>query len=156
MKYIKLTQGVSTVVDDDVFDWASLIKWTAHRTGHTYYAFCQRQNRSIYLHRLILRARKGQEVDHIDGDGLNNRLTNLRLTTHAGNARSFQTPREGKTSRYRGVRFHSRDGRWTAQIKTMGRNLFLGYHDSERAAARAYDKKAKGLWGKVACLNFPE
>jgi hypothetical protein len=154
MKWIELTQGKRTCVDDDVFEWASLVKWTAARAKHTWYAYRKDSGKTLWLHRAITRAKEGWEVDHRDGNGLNNLRSNFRIVTHAGNAQARQTPRKGKSSRYRGVRFHKTSQKWTAQIKTGGRNRWLGSFQLEEDAARAYDFAARRLFGELAQLNF--
>ncbi|WP_353351867.1 HNH endonuclease signature motif containing protein, partial [Aquicoccus sp. SU-CL01552] len=66
----------------------------------------------------------GMQIDHVNGDKADNRISNLRLVSHAENGRAFHQPRGG-ASQYRGVVWNKRDGRWLAQIKHNGtrRNL---------------------------------
>jgi hypothetical protein len=93
-------------------------------------------------------------VDHIDGNGLNNQRANLRSATAVTNARNGKAHRDS-ASRYRGVSWFRRDGLWRAQIST-GRNRHIGYFETERAAALAYDDAAADLFGEFARLNFPQ
>lgn len=96
MKTIALTRGLVTVVDDDVYEWASQYHWYARPGASTFYAARSGLRRpglpreTFTLHRLIMGlgpwTRGGDEVDHIDRDGLNNLRENLRIVTHAGNA----------------------------------------------------------------------
>lgn len=105
--------------------------------------------RKIYMHRLITGF---AEVDHWDGNGLNNRRSNLRDATHAqngGNARKHP----GCSSRFKGVYWSK--GKWQAQIGVNHRTRYLGRFDSEVDAGRAYDAAALDAWGEFARLNFP-
>lgn len=113
-----------------------------------------RQRATIYLHRLVLGAARGQLVDHINGDTLDNRRCNLRLCSVAQNAANSAKYLKPSSSQFKGV---SRQGcKWAAQISTGGRARVLGRFDDEEVAARAYDAEASIVYGEFARLNFPE
>jgi hypothetical protein len=163
MKIIPLTQGQVALVDDADFDFLNQWKWFAHkaRTG-PYYA-CRNRKKSeapgpfvVRMHRILLGVKKESEVDHEDGNGLNNQRNNLRPATGAQNKQAFQRTRKNKASKFRGVVWHRRDRKFQAQVKNLGRTFYLGYFVSEEAAARAYDTAARRLFGEFAQLNFPE
>ena len=99
--------------------------------------------RTKYIHRLIMNAPRGMEVDHINGDTFDNRRSNLRLCTHAENARNLRTSKQG-SSRFRGVYWHTCRQNWMARI----RNTYLGSFKSETAAALAFDRAADELFGE--------
>jgi hypothetical protein len=94
-------------------------------------------------------------VDHINGDGLDNRRANLREVTNAQNHFNRAKSRIG-SSQYKGVCWHRARRRWRADIMRDGRSRTLGYFDDEEAAARAYDAAARELFGEYARPNFPE
>jgi hypothetical protein len=105
------------------------------------------------MHRLILAAAAGQWVDHIDGDGLNNRRANLRICDPNQNAANSR--RVPNTIGYRGV-WRTIYGRYYASITSKGRAVRLGSFSTAIEAAVAYDEAAKELHGEFATLNFPE
>jgi len=152
---IALTRGAVAEVDLGDFQALSQFKWHTHVATHGAYARGVVAGKLVYMHRLLMSAAPGEEVDHIDGNGLNNRRSNLRCATHADQARGYQTKRSGKTSHYRGVSWVTRDRRWTAHLSHLGHQYYLGYFTSEQLAAEAYDAKAIELFGEFAQLNFP-
>lgn len=131
-------------------------KWNVCFVHGIFYAL----STSGYMHRAILGLTDARMVvDHKNGNGLDNRRENIRPCTHAQNMRN-QKP-HGK-SKYRGVSFayFQRNGRINgpyicARIKMEGKSQRLGFFKTEEDAARAYDKKAKDLFGEFARLNFP-
>lgn len=109
----------------------------------------------LYMHRLVARAGDGEHVDHINGDGLDNRRCNLRLCTHADNCANRVSPLGPQTSRYKGVYYDPR-GVWEVYICAHGRKRPLGLFRDEVDAAHAYDLAARAQWGAFARLNLPD
>jgi hypothetical protein len=146
---IKLTLGLYAIIDDADFEMLNNYKWYAKKGRKTFYAARRHGHKVQQMHRLILNAKAGQQVDHIDHEGLNNQRNNLRLCTEAQNSCN----RKGRgVSPYLGVSKH-RD-KYQAQITKGGINLALGVYNTEEAAARAYDTAAKEIHGIYANLNF--
>lgn len=104
------------------------------------------------MHRLIMDAPSGVEVDHINGNGLDNRRCNLRLCTRSENSQNMRK-RNGTTSRFKGVCFFKRLGLWRARIMKDRREYSLGYFKDETAAAKAYNAAAVRHFGDFAKLN---
>ncbi len=152
VRRIPLGNGLFALVDAADYRRVSKYRWYAKRHGRTTYATCLRKGRTVYMHRMVVRARKGCIVDHIDGNGLNNRRCNLRICTHQQN-QANRGPRGG-SSRFVGVLRHK--DKWEAGIRYRGKYFYLGLHDDEVEAARARDRKAYELHGEYAYLNFPE
>ena len=157
-KEIPLTQGYVAIVDDEDFEYINQWKWWYNNSHYACrnITIGKKKQAVILMHRLILDAPKGLQVDHIDGNGLNNQRSNLRLATNQENQMNRRP--HGKTSKYKGVcfyRFHKKIS-WLAQIKIGKAHMNLGYHSTEEEAAKAYDAKAKELFGEYAYLNFPE
>ena len=105
------------------------------------------------MHRLILKAEKGQVCDHINHNGLDNRRKNLRLCTNSQNFGN-QRKRPNKSSIYKGVCFYKRDSKWQVGIECNYKKYYLGRFDNEIEAAKVYDKKAAELFGEFAYTNF--
>lgn len=159
-KRINLTQGKSVIVDDDDYEWLSKNNWYAHKQGKTWYA---KRTTSINYHVTIIHMHReimglgidnGKVyVDHIDGNGLNNAKSNLRLCTKAQNGMN-RGPQRDNSSGYKGVGWDRSRHKWRAQITVNGKNTFIGRYNTKEKAARAYDKKAKELYGEFAYTNF--
>jgi hypothetical protein len=109
----------------------------------------------VYLHRLIMNAPKGVQVDHINGDTWDNRRCNLRLCTNTQNSRN-RRKRESTSSLYKGVYWNKATGKWMAYIKVDGAQKHLGLFQDEASAARTYDIAAIESFSAFANLNFPK
>ena len=153
---IKLTFGKFAVIDAEDYDRVNQYNWCAVEDTHCWYAHTfKRDGSPMAMHRLILNAPKGLLVDHIDHNGLDNRKSNLRLCTNRQNQQN-RRPTRGSNSRYKGVHWCNFHKKFRARITHNGIRLHLGYFEDEIAAAKAYDKKAKELFGEFAYLNFPQ
>jgi len=104
------------------------------------------------MHRAILNAPPRMDVDHINGNGLNNTRENLRLCTRSQNMMNQRL--KGGTSRFRGVSWLKGGAKWHAQVRANGKRLHLGLFTDETEAAMAYDAAARELFGDFARLNF--
>ena len=104
----------------------------------------------ILMHRFLLNAPKGSEVDHWNGNGLDNRRKNLRFATATQNRRNQRKTRG--SSQFKGVTSY-RNGRWRASIKANGKHLHLGYFKTEKSAALAYNEAAQQHFGDFARIN---
>jgi hypothetical protein len=143
--------GTVTLVDAHLL--RSLARWRWTSIGG--YAFYKASG--TFLARLLLGAPPfdGAEVDHRDGDKLNNKRDNLRWclpSQNKANRRKYHTRRHSRnTSNYKGVVRHKQ--RWVVRIQKYGQ---VGGFTSESEAARMYDRMARQLYGEFACVNFPE
>jgi hypothetical protein len=156
VRYIPLTKNLFATVDAADYAWLSRHKWCVlNNGGGRYYACRSSGGKTVLMHRVIVNARPGEVVDHIDGNELNDRRNNLRICSKAQNAYNMR-PRRGKTSRFRGVYRRKRSDRWYAAVSHKGVSYPLGHFDSEIEAARARDAKAVELYGEHTYLNFPE
>jgi AP2 domain len=109
----------------------------------------------LRLHRVIVSASSSDQVDHENGNGLDNRRHNLRHATVRKNSHNVPSHRDS-TSRFKGVCWVTKQKRWQAQIYYNGKNINLGVFDDEEIAAMVYDLAAIKNFGSYARLNFPE
>lgn len=156
MKEIKLTQGKVALVDDEDYEFLNQWKWYAKKDSHIFYAQShigtkRKEQKSITMHRLIMNVSAGIQIDHKDGNGLNNQKSNLRICTHQQNQMNRKSY-IGR-SKYKGVSI-CKNGRISATIKVNGKNKHLGVFESEIEAAMFYDEAAKKYYGEYANLNF--
>ena len=157
-KKIPLTQGMFALVDDEDFKELSKHKWHIRKKKYTFYARARIEidgNRKlVYMHRIIMDAPKDRQIDHKNGDGLDNQRSNLRFCT---NGQNQHNRRKGKgTSKYKGVHWLKDNKRWRASIGFNKKLINLGCYDNETDAAKAYDRKALELFGEFARTNFKE
>lgn len=172
MKQIPLTQGKFALVDDEDYEFLMQWKWLVHNELHKKYRGTKidkfygaraqwdkitKSYKTIRMHRLIMDCPKGMQVDHIDGNGLNNTRNNLRICTAAQNGmnrRKFVVPTN--RSKFKGTTFDKgrRRNPWKARIKVNGKDLYLGCFASEIDAAKAYNVAAIKHYGEYANLNI--
>lgn len=153
MKRIKLTQGKFAIVDDKDFEYLNQFKWFAQKDGYTWYALRRgKQRKIVRMHRLLTGISKGKSIDHINGNGLDNRRENLRICTQQQNICNSRK-RKNTSSKYKGVSWYARGHKWAAYIQTKNKQKHLGYFDKAIEAALAYNTAAKKLHGQFARLN---
>ena len=157
MREIALTRGQVTLVDDDMYEELNCHKWHAAWDHKHWYAArwaptINGKRHKLYMHRVITDAQPGQDVDHEDRDGLNNRRDNLRLCTSSQNNANSRK-RVGCSSRYKGVTWHKQTSKWQAQIKAQRTQIYLGLFDDEWEAALSYNEAATEHFGEFARLN---
>ena len=153
MKEIKLPHGKVTLVDDDDYEYLNQWKWWFVIIKNKYYVIRNKMINGkryyIYLHRIIMDVMSKSDVDHIDGNPLNNQRNNLRICTHQQNCLNNRGC--GK-SRYKGV--YKIKNTIYSRIQYNGIDRYLGSFKTEEEAAMAYDKEALVLFGEFANLNF--
>lgn len=157
MREIILSGGRAVALIDDVdapivepFTWQVREMTFGGNRHHVYRYACRKADgRTLMLHRAIMQPPAGMVVDHINGDGLDNRRENLRIATRKQNAQN-RRKHKPTSSRFIGVYWHRYGKRWVAEI----RGEHLGMFTSEEAAARAYDAAARSKYGEFASLNF--
>jgi hypothetical protein len=156
---LQLPCGRVALIDDADAPLLAHRRWVSHTNatktrsnGSKLYVVSYAGGRMVRLHRLLMDAPHGVLVDHVNGDGLDNRRRNLRLTDHSGNRANAAAC--GGRSRFRGVTWDAQRGKWMARLEVDGRRLYLGRFDSELEAAEAWDATALECWGDMARLNL--
>jgi hypothetical protein len=130
---IPLSQGKFAIVDDDDFEKVNSHKWCIKKTTHNLYAKRALNGKTISMHQIILEPQVGYIVDHINGNGLDNRKENLRLCTHSENMKNIKV-RKDNSSGVRGVSWNKTAKKWHCQIQNNGKKIYLGlYKDLEEA-----------------------
>lgn len=148
--YVPLTQGYEAVIDASDVAIVKAYTWKATVDTRRVYATTNvggRENKTgMRMHRLIMDAPDGVDVDHIDHNGINNRRNNMRLCTRSENLQN-QRKRIDNTSGFKGVHYYKRTGRWRAYIMLEGKERHLGYFDTPELAYDAYCTASKELHG---------
>lgn len=145
-KNSKYSEGRVALVSPDDYDLVIKYKpWVAVPRRNSWYAFC---GSHIFMHHLVLHTRpnrldRSRVVDHINGNGLDNRRENLRVVLNSQNIKNQK--HQHSSSMYRGVSMNKQTGLWETYISLRGKKRHIGYFESERAAAFAFDLVAKEL-----------
>jgi hypothetical protein len=129
--------------------------WSVRKHRNTHYLYAAQGAKKLHLHREILNAPEDLEVDHRNGDGLDNRRSNLRLATRIQNSWN-RTRSKTNQSGYLGVDYHKKLGYWRARLSVKGKLVHCSYHADALTAAQVRDEAAKNYFGEWARLNFPE
>jgi hypothetical protein len=151
------THGVKCIiVDDEDIGLLLLRNWVLRKHRHTFYAYAQKMVKGLvkqlHLHREIM-GKDARHVDHIEGNGLDNRRSKLRWATTRENTRNKRSA--GGASKYKGVCLND-NGRWRVRARLIdGRRVYLGSYATEHEAALAYDAHVRAAHGEFAALNFP-
>jgi len=156
---IPLTKNTTAIIDDEDADLCKF-KWNRHNAGYAQRMIGKFPNPTLLLmHRVIAERISGRalstsdKIDHANGNRRDNRRLNLRVCSHSQNLanRGKQT---NNTSGYKGVFWSKNNKNWFAQIGFANRDIRIGTFDNPKDAARAYDEKARELFGGFAVTNF--
>lgn len=160
MQTIVLTKGKVAVIDDIDYESVSSFRWYARKNerGNWYAATSMRidgKRRQVHMHRFIYGADLIQKilVDHVNGDGLDNRRENLRAATHQQNTIHSKKRSGCYTSAFKGVHYSRTHNRWVAKLYSKGRLVMKRRFKTEREAALEYNHKVIEIHGNYAVLN---
>lgn len=146
------------IVDEADYEGLSQFRWNVARLGNTFYAMrnVRRDDGTWSVELMHRRLMSGvQRVDHVNGNGLDNRRVNLRAATNSQNCANRRGPQRNNTSGYLGVSWHKQTGKWRADVQHKGRKYHAGLFNCPTVAALHRDKLARELHGEFAALNFP-
>lgn len=160
MKKLILSQGFYALVDDADFELLSKYKWNVFRDSRrskNIYAVrgvgVNGVYKSIRMHRELLGITDPKiQIDHKDGNGLNNQRSNLRVCTQAQNLAN-RSLNKNSTSGYKGVYWDKRRSIWRAHIRFNGKLKVIGYHENKDVAAKMYNDEAVKTFGDFSRLN---
>ncbi|MFH1260359.1 MAG: HNH endonuclease [Candidatus Micrarchaeota archaeon] len=144
-----------TLVDDDISPSIYEMNWTLliSKRGIEY-AKCHKKGRTIFFHRVITNAKKNQVVDHINGNGLDNRKENLRLCTHKENLINRRKVAKNNTTGHTGIYWLPKSKRWAAYIRSNGEFLYQEYFISYKEAVKNYEAVHRKLFGGFSPYNL--
>lgn len=155
MKEIPLTRGLVAIVDDEDYAEFSKFKWFAHKSGYAVrkvpHPSKPRKGALIWMHRSIFNLPLGdkREVDHFDGNRLNNMRSNLRVCNRSQNSCN-RGANKNNTSGFKGVYWKEDHRKWFSCITVNRKRMYLGYFDSPEMAHAAYCAAANEFHGEFA------
>jgi hypothetical protein len=158
MRYIRLRGkhcDKFAMIDDKHFDLVSKYNWYFNSEGYAI-GYIPPRGRIISMHKLILPSIEGKEIDHRDGNKLNNRNDNLRYATRTQNHANRHKKSRRKYSNYKGVGYRNdrfRRKPWKAVVCVNGKVIRIGDYSTEEEAVIAYNQKATEVFGEYAYLN---
>ena len=160
MKVIILPQKTSIMVDDEDYDRVNTFTWYSYRHRRTQYVRStvwdakRKKHLHFYLHRILTGAIPGESIDHINGNGLDNRRSNLRFATAHQNQSNKRLSLSSRTG-FKGVSIDKRrrNTPFRSRIHNLGASIWLGYFHNARDSAIAYDEAANRLFGEYAKTN---
>jgi len=152
MKILPISGGQQVLLDDGDFEALSKFRWTAQKRKHTFHAARYEGKKYVYMHRLLVSAGPGEQVDHKDGNGLNNQRDNLRVATRAQNQMGYRHDCVQRGSR--GVYWHKAAKKWMARLVHNQKGVYLGLFNNKADAQQAYNEASQRLFGDFAQRNF--
>lgn len=154
IKIVSKTHGCFQIlVDDEDFGLVSPYKWCISKRGNTFYAYrgiklSNGKWTTQQMHRFLMDVADSKiEVDHIDGNGLNNQKYNLRLAAHQQNMQNRKV-HKNNTSGFKGVSWNKSKQKWVAHISINGKLTYLGRYLTPEEASLVYESKARELFGE--------
>jgi hypothetical protein len=148
---VPLTQGKFALIDAEDAERILKNSWALTSTGYAYRGRVKGEvwnSHNVRMHRLVINAPDGVMVDHINGDKLDNRKSNLRLATRSQNLANG-LPHKDSQSGVKGVDWSENRGKWRVRVG----KTHIGRFDSIEDATRAYNEAAQNLYGEFARLN---
>jgi len=154
--------AINATIDDEYSDELSQYKWHLLKAPNTFYITTNKKINGTFhtlkMHRMIMEIKLSRHIysceyiDHVDGNGWNNCISNLRLCSSSDNIANSKVCKRS-SSGYKGVSWHKRDCKWQAYLTHKRTVYHLGYFTSKNDAAIAYNTKAKELFCEYAHLN---
>lgn len=151
---IILINGQKTLIDEKDYEKLSGYRWGLSSTGYVARTTSKGgKYKTFLLHRVIMSAKKGEVIDHINNNPLDNRRENLRFCTQKQNVQNQRTQLRSKSG-FKGVCWDNKYNKWRSYIVSSGKQKFLGYYEDKERAAEAYNKAASERFGQFANFNI--
>ena len=151
LAYVPLTKGYEAVIDAADAQFVGGWNWFAKVKSRTVYVrrndFSSGRQITVLLHRVLMDAQDGQDIDHRDGNGLNNQRINLRIATKSQNMHN-QRLRSDNVSGFKGVYWNKAERKWAAAIKLHGKQRHLGCFQTPELASAAREAASTELHGE--------
>ncbi len=153
MKSISVGNKIA-LVDDSDYPMLEKHSWSLHSCGYAVIGIWNNgKTKTVYMHKMILGDEsKNGIVDHINHNPLDNRRENLRIVTRQQNHMNMYGHKNA-FSKFKGVCFCKQTGKWSASLTYFYKKVWLGRHNTEIEAAKAYNDAAKKYFGEHALLN---
>ena len=157
---LNIGDGFFSEIDSSDFELVSKYSWRvlkSYKKSKFFYvattSYELGKRRHIVMHRLLMGVlnKPGKQVDHINGNGLDNRRSNLRICSQSQNM--MNRKKHTSSSKFKGVSWNKERKRWSSQIKLRGKQTHLGYFNCEKEAAEVYDNSANRMFGEYALTN---
>lgn len=147
-------KGFALINAEDVTKCQS-IKWHLSYRKNKPYCFGKINNKNVRLHRFILNYYDlSKEIDHINGDGLDNRKENLRICTHQENMMNQRVLPSNNSSGFIGIYMDKKSNKWIAQIKVNGKHIHLGTFENLDDATQSRKEAEIKYFGLNKCVNY--
>ena len=136
---------------DDFYPYCLNHKWSLD--GRGYVCSIGDDSKIIRFHRVVMGVTDSKlEVDHINGNPLDNRKKNLRICKHIDNGKNLRL-KSNNTSGTPGVSFYTRVGKWSAEIKVDYQKIHLGYFNTKEEAVQVRKDAELKYFGKYSSIN---
>jgi hypothetical protein len=143
---ILLINGSEVQIDDEDFPEISKYRWRISKSNKTKTYIKGGPCSAIYMHRFIMQANDGFDVDHIDGDTFNNKRSNLRICIHSDNLCNSRRRSDNKSG-HRGIGYDKKGDRWVAETTYRGSRIRIGRYKTKEEAVAKYEEYARELFG---------
>ena len=151
---IALSRKLYAIVDENLYDYLSQWRWAASGSDGKFYPNSGSQKLKFKMHHVVLGISPQEECDHINGNSLDNRVSNLRKCTRTQNMANIKVGKNNNSG-YKGVSWDSHKRKWLAQITIEHKHIHIGRFTTPEAAAIARDKVAQKYLGNFAYINLP-